>query len=244
MIFVYAFTVLCVFAIAIVFLIRRQINFRMTDDFLSAEECQYFIDRASLYLEKNHQTMGDNASRTSTPVYLESNDDVVMAVRLRAASYLNIPEGNLERLQVVRYTLTQEYHGHTDWFPGGKVIVDMPTSPDGSAALPYQRTSTILVYLNDVLRGGQTSFPYLRKKVTPKAGTAVSWCNLWPNGKGNWLTFHAAMPVTKGMKWAVNIWAGDRDIQGAYAEYFEEQKIKGVGPDFPDTSKSPNKSEQ
>jgi prolyl 4-hydroxylase len=223
MIFILVIAALCLLLVITIFLIRRQINLRTVENFLSEEECQYFIARASFYLENQIQSMAKNFSRTSTPVYLQSDDDVIISVRLRAANYLNVPEGYIEKLQVVRYTVTQEYVVHHDWFQGGKAYTD--GHPDGFD-VPYQRQTTILVYLNDVARGGETFFPYLRKKITPKCGTAVCWNNLWPNGRGNALTLHAGLPVAKGIKWAVNIWVADRDVDQAKAN--ARKKLEAV----------------
>jgi len=214
----YAIAVILVFVLVIVWLIHRHINLRMVDEFLSKEECRYLIDLATYFLEKDHQRLGENPSRTSTPIFLDSEDEVVRDIRIRAARFLNVPEGYVETLQVVRYTLTQEYRRHVDWFPVGKSKLQHPTGKSEFTNIPYQRQTTILVYLNDVARGGETYFPYLGKKITPRLGTAVCWNNLWPNGMGNRLVLHAAMPVTRGKKWAVNIWVGNRDIAEAYRD--------------------------
>ena len=203
-------TIVAVFAVTLIaFLyVRKQINIQTFEGFMSEQECQHFIDLASLYLENNKQELPKNISRSSTPIYLQSHDEQVQIIRQRAANLLKVPESYIETLQVVRYTLTQEYLVHVDWF--GDNFEDPKASSAVRTRPHYQRQTTILVYLNDVARGGETYFPYLRKKILPRAGMAVRWKNLWANGKGNKFTAHSALPVTKGEKWAVNIWVGDQ----------------------------------
>jgi prolyl 4-hydroxylase len=74
-----------------------------------------------------------------------------------------------EPLQLVRYQVGEEYKAHCDFgYPD-------PTRP-------YQPTrfATLLLYLNDVPRGGETSFPLWsnaetggRLEVAPQAGKAA-----------------------------------------------------------------------
>ncbi len=81
MIFILVIAALCLLLVSTIVLIRRQINLRTVENFVSEEECQYFIGRASFYLENQIQGMAKNFSRTSTPVYLQHDDDIIMSVR-------------------------------------------------------------------------------------------------------------------------------------------------------------------
>ena len=63
-----------------------------------------------------------------------------------------------------------------------------------------------MIYLNDVLDGGETFFTYLNQKITPKKGTAVIWCNLYSDGTLNRNTKHQGMPVKNGEKWIITKW--------------------------------------
>jgi homospermidine synthase len=75
-------------------------------------------------------------------------------------------------------------------------------------ASPYlgQRTWTFMIYLNDVEGGGETEFPEIGVKLTPKRGRAVAWNNLRASGEGNELTRHQSLPVTAGTKTIITKW--------------------------------------
>lgn len=79
------------------------------------------------------------------------------------------------REKVGRYYTNQKYANHWDAF-------DLNTE-DGRrfAQNGGQRVCTVLVYLNDVMSGGCTSFPRLSLRVQPKKGALVF---LVPCGRG------------------------------------------------------------
>ena len=71
---------------------------------------------------------------------------------------------------------------------------------------------TFFLYLSDVEEGGGTKFD-LGFTITPKKGRAV----LWPATKNDEpfvsddRTYHEALPVTKGTKYAANFWLHQYD---------------------------------
>jgi len=110
-----------------------------------------------------------------------------------------------ENLQLVHYSVGQEYTPHHDF--------SYPPVDD-----PFQSTrfATLLLYLNDDMKGGETSFPrYVNAesrhalKVTPKLGKAVLFYSYLPDGNLDDYSQHAAKPVTEGEKWLINVWIWD-----------------------------------
>lgn len=55
--------------------------------------------------------------------------------------------------------------------------------------------------MNGVKYGGNTVFIKPAIAVEPIKGSAIMWYNLYPSGKGNSNTHHAACPVVIGEKW-------------------------------------------
>ena len=70
-----------------------------------------------------------------------------------------------------------------------------------------QRVITALAYLNNVDKGGETSFPSIGKLVSPEKGKIVVF-HLCRQGTydSNPNAFHGALPVLEGEKWAFNLW--------------------------------------
>ena len=68
----------------------------------------------------------------------------------------------------------------------------------------------MLVYLNDLDedQGGATYFRDLNLAVRPKAGRAVIWTNMNPDGSKHMETVHAALPPRgeNVEKWVIQLW--------------------------------------
>jgi prolyl 4-hydroxylase len=104
--------------------------------------------------------------------------------------------GLAEQLQLVHYGLTQEYTAHHDF--GYTNIADKEQGA---------RFATLLLYLNEGMKGGETSFPrwanaetFRELKVTPKVGKAVLFYSQLPDGNLDDFSEHAALPIVEGEK--------------------------------------------
>ena len=74
-----------------------------------------------------------------------------------------------------------------------------------------QRCGTFLVYLTDVALGGETHFPQLGRRITPRKGRAV-WFEPSKHGQIDYRLVHAALPVVQGAKYVLQIWCRERGI--------------------------------
>eukprot|EP00978_Attheya_sp_CCMP212_P019791 scaffold55810_cov40-Attheya_sp.AAC.3 len=163
----------------------------------------------------------DDTTRSSTNAWVHREESpIVNALYRRAADVFQIPEqlmrrrGTEERamgssiaeaLQLVHYGPGEEYAPHHDFhYP--------------SVRNPHQssRFATLLLYLNDVTEGGETTFPRAQTtefhdgiRITPKAGTAVLFYNMLPDGNMDDLSQHGSLPVLQGEKWLANLWVWD-----------------------------------
>ena len=74
---------------------------------------------------------------------------------------------------------------------------------------------TAFLYLNDVEEGGGTNFPRLDITVLPKKGRLLLWPSVTDADplKVDRRTFHQALPVEKGVKYAANAWLHIRDFK-------------------------------
>jgi prolyl 4-hydroxylase len=194
-------------------------------NFLSEVEVDHILDVVGQrQLERSTTGSGGlSETRTSRTTWIPRNTDPVLnAVFRRVADALRMDEALLrdrlegerfdypfsqsinEDLQIVHYNEGQEYMAHHDFgFPTGR-----PDSPS--------RSINLCLYLNDVPKGGTTSFPRWRNAETsdaihvkPEKTKAIIFYMINPDGNLDDLTQHAAMPVLEGEKWFANLWIHD-----------------------------------
>lgn len=179
-------------------------NVAVYNDFLTDEECKYIIELAETVFEPS-KLMGEEnyvgSGRTSRTANLTFREDKILNdIRKRASQLIKLPESHFEFFQCVSYDVGQEYKYHFDTFDertesGRKTIEEWG-----------QRKYTLLVYLNDDFEGGNTQFPNINLLIKPKKRSVLVFNNLDENEKVLASAFHAGLPVTKGRKYALNIW--------------------------------------
>lgn len=187
------------------------------DRFLTDFEADAIIQMAKDKVQRssvgNSEDDGGRTSdtRTSRNAWLSRDRSPILdTIARRAANTLLLDESilvgsrNAEHMQVVHYVNGQRYDSHHDW---------------GVAGRPESRYITMLFYLtnqSDPGAGGETSFPKAQAggshagiKVKPVKGSSVIFYNLLPDGNGDDLALHAALPVSRGEKWLANYWIWD-----------------------------------
>ena len=153
--------------------VHRSPDIFVVHDFLAEDECARLValGRASA-LRRSRVAAGDDArdgrrgvERTSASTSVRQADAPALAAKLSAL--LRCDARNLHVLSLLRYTSGQYFRAHCD------------EDNDGAAA-PFagfdasHRVCTCFVYLNDVSRGGETSFVELGPlTIQPRRGMAV-----------------------------------------------------------------------
>lgn len=196
------------------------------DNFLSPVEVEHMVEVAS-GIKLSLSSTGDvnrgeervkhdtTRTRTSRNSWIKrEKTPIIDSIYRRAADLLRIDEALLryrnknehpdrinqmtlaEDLQLVHYNVTQEYTAHHDF---GYSRID-----DNQGA----RFATLLLYLNEGMEGGQTTFPrwqnahsFRKLEVTPVVGKAVLFYSQLPDGNLDDFSQHAAEPVRSGEKW-------------------------------------------
>lgn len=172
-------------------------------DFLTGEECDELVSLAlAKGMTRNTVSAQDSpqkpsGGRTSHGVFLDAGESpVVDRVLDKASGLLGKPRSHMESLQVLRYEPGQEYADHFDSCMDGC---------DGGSDI--DRYATIVAYLNDVARGGETAFPRQGVQVTPAKGRAVVFFDLTRDGKQVLdASLHRAVPPRSGPKWSAAVW--------------------------------------
>ncbi|UCC15559.1 MAG: SEL1-like repeat protein [Gammaproteobacteria bacterium] len=127
-------------------------------------------------------------------------DTVVCNIEDRLARHSLIPVENGEPITILKYEPGDEYRPHADYYD--------PRHPGSGTGLTQggQRVATFLIYLNDVMAGGETAFPRIDISVAPEQGTGLLFFNCTPDGTPDPRTLHAGRPVEKGEKWLLSRW--------------------------------------
>jgi len=184
---------------------------------LSAEECEHFISisankmkrsKVSGYGKEAEKNNHLDDRRTSSNCWLGHTEDAITKSVVKKISQLvQIPDSHAESFQVLHYTNSQEYQPHLDTFDNEDQGFKSYLENGG------QRVITALAYLNDVTKGGETSFPNVDKIVTPEKGKVVVF-HLCKKGtfEPNLKALHGAMPVIEGEKWAFNLWFRQKEV--------------------------------
>jgi len=211
------------------------------DDFLSASECDALTTAAEasggLAVSAIGGAQNENI-RTSRTVALNShgleNHPSKNAILSRAEYLLPAVEGlskgadafrapkageekwSFELPQVAHYSGGEYFKAHEDAFPMAI-----------AAEKGYQRRATVLVYLNDVEKGGATRFEHLDIDVQPKKGKALvffpSSAACMPDAR----TLHTATEAEAGHeKWVSQLWIASSTPPVPTPEELEEQNKK------------------
>lgn len=123
-------------------------------------------------------------------------DLVVEALNRRIASVTATRVEQGEPLAVLRYAPGQEYRLHHDCLPREA----------------NQRTTTLIVFLNDAFEGGATHFPAIGAALRGRTGDAIVFANTLAGGRVDERSRHAGLPVVRGEKWICTRWIRARDF--------------------------------
>mmetsp|Transcript_9734 Transcript_9734/g.27983 ORF Transcript_9734/g.27983 Transcript_9734/m.27983 type:complete len:492 (-) Transcript_9734:57-1532(-) len=207
------------------------------EKFLDPNECRQIIEmskasmsRSTIAEKGNEAKNGYDSARTSSTTWLNQRADPLVArIRQRVADLVKVPMSLAEDLQVLHYAPSQHYWAHHDYFD--------PSIYRGFVTEAGQnRFITVLFYLSDVEKGGETVFPFAGDdrpvtdfsdcsrglKVAPKAGDAVIFYSLLAHNhqeacpesnRGCNLdvrSLHGSCDVVRGDKWAANYWISNK----------------------------------
>jgi len=181
----------------------------LVQNFLTKAECDFLICVAQdCFTSSNVVGQGVgvvSSSRTSSTCYLARED---LPEYLNKVSLLTgKPVEHCELPQVGRYFNSQQYMQHYDAFDLSNEHGRRFAENGG------QRTVTVLVYLNDVERGGSTFFPALNLDVQPKKGTALIFFPATIDGYLDQRALHCAKPAID-TKYVSQVWIRQGDYSG------------------------------
>lgn len=192
-------------------------------NFLSMEECDYLraIARPRLQVStvvdtKTGKGIKSNV-RTSSGMFLSPEErkyPMIQAIEKRISVYAQVPVENGELIQVLRYEKDQFYRPHHDYF-----------ADEFNVKHGGQRIATMLMYLSDNVKGGETYFPLASSdecscggktvtglSVKPIKGDAVLFWSMGLDGQSDPKSVHGGCEVLSGEKWSATKWMRQRSI--------------------------------
>jgi hypothetical protein len=173
------------------------------DGFLKPKDCARLIALIRHNLQPSAVANDDGApdfrvSESALLCFLKS--PVAEEIDAKICRTLGISAEYSEGIQAQRYDIGGHFKPHFDFFGPGS---DLQRS---ACVVRGNRTWTFMVYLNDEFEGGATRFTEIDCAVRPRAGMALFWNNLAPDGSPNLLTKHCGEEVTRGHKIIITKW--------------------------------------
>lgn len=172
-------------------------------DLLSASDCRQLIAIGQQYLQTAMVTDEQSSQNVPHPERISEmawpkreDHPILQKLAEGIARLTGIPVPCQEPLQILHYRPGGEYRPHFDAFAEGS-----ETLRQGG-----NRQATLILYLNAVEAGGETTFPELGLRVFPLPGGGVFFRNLNEAGQRHPLSLHAGAPVLRGEKWIATQW--------------------------------------
>jgi len=176
------------------------------ENFLKKKYCDNLINISKNNLEHSMTgTLGNGKLsnvRTSANCFIPIVHDKLTSHIFKKICYLLKKNSNNfdKRYQVVKYESGQEYKKHID--PSVSIIKEKKYK---------HRRFTVLLYLNDVIEGGETYFPNIDIKIKPQQGKLIYFENYkFDSDQDDYVidtkSYHCSLPVINCEKWVANLW--------------------------------------
>ena len=184
---------------------------------ITPQECLHFQEISSKFMQrslvsslnkkKKKEGALDNRRTSSNCWVKHDHSNITLSVGKRISELIQMPLENAESYQVLHYASSQEYQPHMDTFDSDTKLGQSYLGKSG------QRIITVLCYLNNVEKGGETVFPNIDKAVTPETGKIAVFHDCYPGtDTPHPGSLHGASPVLSGEKWAINLWYRIRKV--------------------------------
>ncbi len=182
---------------------------------LSEQECKELIDLAkrtnmveSSVVEGDTLYKMNRDFRKSYQCWLTpSQHPVLEKLSKISVDLTGFPISNQEQIQIVKYNKDGKFDAHYDaCIQSDKFCKEMNRGAG-------ERRTTLLVYLNQDMIGGETEFVNLNQKIIPETGKGILF---WSTDQhDNLLTEskHRGNRVEQGEKWIATVWSHGKNFQ-------------------------------
>ena len=193
---------------------NNAINLKEYDGFLNEEQCRIIISIGEPEMKKA-EVLGEdqNDFRIADTMFFDPNLKALKRIREVIAKQTGIPVENQEAVSIIRYTAGGIFQAHHDCFSPSADYFEKAMEQGG------QRVKTCLIYLNENFEGGQTEFPNMNYRVTPKTGKLIYWDNIDRDGNIIPESLHAGLSVVSGVKYLLSIWIREKAFVSGHVKY-------------------------
>lgn len=186
----------------------------VVEQFISPSLCQWLIGRARPALARARVYDPGDGGRRALEMRTNSGmgfsfldtDFILQLIHARIAAILGIPVLHQEASNILHYAPGETYRAHFDFLHPEEAQFA------GQIQALGQRIATFLVYLNDDYAGGETEFSRAGFRFKGRAGDALFFFNVTPDGRPDPMTLHAGLPPTSGEKWLLSKWVRARPL--------------------------------
>lgn len=178
-------------------------------NFITNEENDYILQSAKSSFKRSSVLFGSSTKRrVSDNAWLYLNDPVIYNIVARVCHLTNIHPSHSEAMQVVRYKKGGYYKPHHD-ASCTPIYESMKFEKIGG-----QRIVTMIIYLNDNFKGGETNFPNLKKEFKPEKNKGLLFYPLERDGrKCHPKALHGGKEILEGEKYIATIWLREKRIK-------------------------------
>jgi prolyl 4-hydroxylase len=184
-------------------------NVQIFEGLLSDSECKELIQIAKNNKMEPSQVVSDKSTsaydsdwRNSSQIWMDAKTNPILTKLSKFSEELTgYPYVNQEMVQIVKYEIGGKFDAHFDSCVHQDSICKEMNRKAG------ERRTTMLVYLNDDMEGGETEFVEIDKKIKPQTGKAIMFQSTNDKDQTIKESKHRGCPVVKGEKWIATIWS-------------------------------------
>ena len=176
---------------------------------LTPSECSTLIEHGKKSLTELKVVGSDNKDKyrygdgtwVYNSIFTPEGIDLNQKIKKIVAEKTNMPIENQENVHIVHYGIGGEYKEHHDFFHSTSGEYNSHVARGG------QRKYSLLFYLNEGFKGGETRFVRKNITVTANTGKLLMWSNMKEDGHHlEYDSKHAGLPVIEGEKWIAIVW--------------------------------------
>lgn len=167
------------------------------EKFVTKKDCLNIIERTTGFsrsetISSKNKIVYDPMQRMSKTKFTTSMDSSSHAKVIRDVNKYMMDSYGVYKsnMQVTKYDKNDFFKLHTDALKEHQIPL-----------FGEQRLWTVILYLNDDFKGGQTCFPYIQEIYYPRQGDIIMWPNVDENMKIHENLKHKGMTVLDGTKY-------------------------------------------